>query len=322
MDSAGSKTSSRTAASAPTGMLAAAIVSDLPNDFIVSKSLLADAAEVVDTALAVTEETPKTQVAAFFDVDNTVIRGASSYHLARELYRRKFFGTRDIIRFAVITARYLVEGESKQQIEQVRNRALSIVKGKSVAEVIAVGEEVYDAVLSLRIFEGTKAIIDDHLAKGHQVWFITASPIEVANLIARRLGATGGLGTVAEHENGFYTGAMVGDMMHGDAKATAVLALAEREDLDLAQCYAYSDSLNDLPMMSVVGHPCPINPDARLRKHAKRVGWPIEDFRGRSQKIAGRSVQTMELAGAAWALSVIIRTGRRLVRRRLGTAAP
>ena len=282
-------------------------------------------AEVVTVATQLAEppdDAPATTIAAFFDVDNTVIRGASSYHLARELYRRKFFGLRDIIRFGIITARYLVEGESKEQIAQVRNRALALIKGKSVAEVVAIGEDVYDAVLSLRIFPGTKALIDDHIAAGHQVWFITASPVEIAALIARRLGATGALGTVAEHVDGFYTGQMVGDMMHGAAKSAAVQELANREQLNLAESYAYSDSFNDLPMMTEVGHPCAINPDARLRRYAKNVGWEIEDFRNRRQKMAGHSVQTVELAGAAWTLSVIIRASHRLIRRRLARAVP
>lgn len=264
---------------------------------------------------------PPRKVAAFFDVDNTVIRGASSYHLARELYRRKFFGTKDILRFGLITARYLIEGESKKQIDEVRHRALALIKGKSVAEVIAVGEEVYDTVLSLRIFPGTKAIIDDHLAKGHEVWFITASPTEVGQLIARRLGVTGALGTQGEHEDGFYTGRLVGDLMHGEAKAEAVRKLAAERNLDLSESYAYSDSLNDLPMMRIVGHPCPINPDQRLRRYAKHVNWPIEDFRGRGSKIAGRSVQTAEYAGSLWALSVIARWVYRKLRKSLQTGA-
>jgi len=279
-------------------------------------------AETTTSATTDVVPQPSGKVAAFFDVDNTVIRGASSYHLARELHRRKFFGTRDILRFAVIQLRYLVEGESKKQIDEVRERALSLIKGKSVAEVIAVGEEVYDAVLSLRIFPGTKAIIDDHLAKGHEVWFVTASPAEVGSLIARRLGATGALGTQGEHTDGFYTGRLVGDLMHGDAKATAVRELAAERGLDLGASYAYSDSLNDLPMMRIVGHPCPINPDSRLRRYAKQVGWPIEDFRGRGAKMAGRSVQTAELAGGLWALSVIVRWAWRLVRRLLKRGLP
>ncbi len=257
------------------------------------------------------------QAAAFFDVDNTVIRGASAYHLARELYRRKFFGTFDLVRFAVIQARYLAFGESKDQIDQVRERALSLIAGRTVAEVTAVGEEVYDAVLSLRIFPGTKKLIDEHLAAGDQVWLVTATPVEIGRMIAHRLGVTGCLGTQAEHEYGFYTGRMAGPFMHGAAKAEAVKELAEREGLDLEASYAYGDSLNDLPMMTSVGHPCPINPDRRLRRYASDIGWPIREFRGKRHRVTGRSVQTASWAGAAWVTGVVFRAIRKQVRKRL-----
>ncbi|GAA4725009.1 HAD-IB family hydrolase [Isoptericola chiayiensis] len=260
-------------------------------------------------------ERPRT--AAFFDVDNTIIRGASAFHLARALYQRKFFGTGDLVRFAFIQAKYLLFGESRSQIETVRNKALSLIGGRSVAEITAVGEEVYDTVLELRIFPGTKRLLDEHMAAGDEVWLVTATPVEIGGLIARRLGATGCLGTIADHENGYYTGALVGDLMHGEAKGAAVRELAEREGIDLGGSYAYGDSLNDLPMMRSVGHPCPINPDVRLRRFAKDVGWPIREFRGRSQRVAGRGVRTASWAGAAWVAGLVLRAAQRGVRRRL-----
>jgi HAD superfamily hydrolase (TIGR01490 family) len=262
-------------------------------------------------------DAPRRQAAAFFDVDNTVIRGASAYHLARALYQRKFFGTRDLVRFAVIQTRYLLFGESKDQIDQVRARALGLIAGRSVAEITAVGEEVYDTVLALRIFPGTKKLLDQHIAAGDQVWLVTATPVEIGRLIAHRLGATGCLGTVAEHKDGYYTGRLRGDLMHGAVKAEAVRELAERENLDLDASYAYGDSLNDLPMMAAVGHPCPINPDGRLRRHARDIGWPIREFRGRRHRVAGRSVKTASWAGAAWAAGLVVRAVRRQLRKRL-----
>ncbi|MFC8598532.1 MULTISPECIES: HAD family hydrolase [unclassified Isoptericola] len=257
------------------------------------------------------ESSPPVRAAAFFDVDNTIIRGASAFHLARALYQRRFFGTRDLLRFALIQAKYLLFGESRTQIETVRSRALSLIAGRSVAEITAVGEDVYDTVLELRIFPGTKRLLDEHLAAGDQVWLVTATPVEIGGLIARRLGATGCLGTIGEHSGGFYTGRLVGDLMHGEAKAAAVRELAEREGIDLSASYAYGDSLNDLPMMRTVGHPCPINPDVRLRRHAKEVGWPIREFRGRGRRAAGRSMKTASWAGAAWVAGLVLRSIRR-----------
>lgn len=250
--------------------------------------------------------------AAFFDVDNTIIRGASAFHIARGLRRRGFFTTMDIVRFGWHQARYLLFGENKQQIDKVRSRALSIVEGRSVAEIAAVGEEIYDEVLSLRIYPGTRALLDGHLAAGHQVWLVTASPREIGELIARRLGATGALGTIAEHKDGFYTGRLMGDLMHGEAKAEAVRQVAAREGLDLARCYSYGDSTNDVPILSVVGHPCAINPDSRLRRYAASVGWPIREFRGR-RRAARRGANTAAAAGLLWVLALVWRSLRRML---------
>ena len=259
------------------------------------------------------------KVAAFFDVDNTIIRGASSFHLAVGLYRRGFFRRADLVRFAVHQIRYLTFGENRQQIAEVRSRALEIMHGRSVAELVAIAEDVYDEVLSLRIFPGTQRLLDQHIRAGHEVWLVTATPVEIAEIIARRLGTTGGLGTVAEHTDGFYTGRLVGDLLHGEAKAAAVRGLAEKEGLDLSRSFAYGDSLNDVPILSEVGFPCAINPEGRLRKHAAEVGWPVREFRGR-RNATRRGVDAATVAGSAWVVGLAVRALRRRIRSRWGGA--
>lgn len=259
---------------------------------------------------------PGGATAAFFDLDNTIIRGASAFHLAVGLRARGFFTTWDLVNFGFQHTRYLAFGEDLKQIDRLRGRALSIVAGRSVAEIAAIGEEIWDEVLSLRVFPGTHALLTEHVEAGHQVWIVTASPLEIGELIARRLGATGALGTVAEHVDGFYTGRLVGDMLHGKAKARAVLALAEREGIDLATSFAYGDSMNDVPILSAVGHPVAINPDRRLRRHAREKGWPVQEFRGRSRTAARRGAQTASWAGAVWALGLVVRGVRRALRTR------
>ena len=135
------------------------------------------------------------------------------------------------------------------------------------------------------------------LDQGQRVWLVTAAPIEIATIIARRLGLTGALGTVSEHVDGVYTGELVGEMLHGSAKAVAVKGVAERFGLDLARCSAYSDSYNDLPMLNEVGDPCAINPDARLREYARANGWRIRDYRT-GRKAARAGLFTAAVAGA------------------------
>ena len=259
----------------------------------------------------------RTPAAAFFDVDNTIIRGVSAYHIVRELHRRDFFSLVDVAAFAWHALGYFLVGERARQIEEVRERALGTIKGHSLAEIVAIAEEVYDEVLETKIFPGGREILERHLAAGDQVWLITAGPQEIGELIARRLGATGALGTVAEQRDGYYTGRLVGDMMHGATKATAARAIAEREGVDLADCSAYGDSVNDIPMLSVVGHPYGINPESRLRRHCATVGWPVLDFRRRRASMRRTIGGTAGTAGLAWAVAITIRAVRRRIGARL-----
>jgi HAD superfamily hydrolase (TIGR01490 family) len=236
----------------------------------------AAAAAEVEAALATP---PEVHSAAFFDVDNTMLQGASVFHLARGLYRRRFFTTREISAKAVDQLRFRIRGETPDSVAEARASALAFIAGHRVSEVRTLVEEIFDELMADRIWPGTKALAQMHLDGGERVWLVTAAPVEVAQLMARRLGLTGALGTVAEQVDGVYTGRLVGDILHGPAKAEAVRALALREDLDLSRCAAYSDSANDLPMLELVGHPCAINPDHKLRRHAEAHGWSVRDYR-------------------------------------------
>jgi phosphoserine phosphatase len=101
----------------------------------------------------------------------------------------------------------------------------------------------------------------------------------MADIIAQRLGLTGALGSKASIKNGVYTGGLEGKLLHGMEKAKAIQNLSEEHGFILQDCYSYSDSHNDIPLLQAVGHPCAINPDAILRIRALAEGWPIHDFR-------------------------------------------
>jgi HAD superfamily hydrolase (TIGR01490 family) len=263
-------------------------------DAVVAGEASAAAAQV-EAALQVPLEP---RAAAFFDVDNTVMQGASIFHLARGLYARDFFTARDIGRFAWQQTKFRVVGrEDMGNVHEARETALSFAAGHTVAELTTIGEEVFDEVMATKVWPGTRALAQMHLDAGQRVWLVTATPVEVATVIATRLGLTGALGTVAETEDGVYTGRLVGEILHGEAKAEAVTALARREGLDLGACSAYSDSANDIPMLSLVGHPCAINPDSRLRAHAREHGWRVRDYRT-GRKAVKVGVPTAAAAGA------------------------
>jgi HAD superfamily hydrolase (TIGR01490 family) len=218
--------------------------------------------------------------AAFFDLDNTLMQGASIYWFARGLAARKYISAGDIVRFGVRQLRFrLLAAEHSGDMHATRQSALAFVEGWQVTEMRRLAEEIYDESIAERIWPGTLALAQRHLDAGQQVWLVTAAPVELGEVIASRLGLTGAIGTVAEVADGIYTGALQGDLMHGPAKARAVSALATAEDLDVATCTAYSDSINDLPMLSAVGRAVTVNPDAALRREARRRGWEIRDFR-------------------------------------------
>src|SRR5438270_5377298 len=236
--------------------------------------------------------------AAFFDVDNTMMIGASIFHFARGLAARKYFSTADLAGFAWQQVKFRIGGrETPDDIQASREQALSFVAGRSVAELIRLGEEIYDELMADKIWAGTRALAQMHLDAGQRVWLVTATPIELAAIIARRLGLTGALGTVAESVDGVYTGKLVGDLLHGRAKAHAVRALAAREGLDLKRCTAYSDSQNDVPMLTATGTAVAVNPDPGLRDVARTRGWEIRDFRT-GRKAARIGVPSVLGAGA------------------------
>ena len=222
--------------------------------------------------------------AAFFDVDNTVMRGASMFHFAVGLARRKYFSGREIVGFGVKQIKFVMSGsEDLEDMASATEAALSFVQGRRVSELEHLGEEIFDESMVDKLIPGTLAMAQGHLDAGQQVWLVTATPVELATVIATRLGLTGALGTVAEVRNGVYTGHLDGPPLHGLAKAEAIRAIAAREGLDLSRCSAYSDSSNDIPMLSIVGNPVAVNPDSTLRAHARENGWKIRDFRRREQ---------------------------------------
>jgi HAD superfamily hydrolase (TIGR01490 family) len=242
---------------------------------------------------------PDLTAAAFFDVDNTMMMGASIFHFARGLAARKYFTAGDLAAFAWQQLKFRVGGKelSPEEIHTSREQALSFVAGRPTTELVELGEDIYDELMADRIWSGTRALAQMHLDAGQRVWLVTATPVELATIIARKLGLTGALGTVAETYEGVYTGRLVGDILHGPAKAHAVRALAAKEGLNLRRCTAYSDSANDVPMLSVVGTAVAVNPDPDLRDTARDRGWEIRDFRT-GRKAARIGVPSVLGAGA------------------------
>jgi len=218
--------------------------------------------------------------AAFFDVDNTLVRGSTLYFLGRGMYQRGFFTKADISRFVVANIRFRMTGtEKKEVIEKFQSAATDFIGGHKVDDIKRIGEEIYDEFVSPKLWQGTFEIAKSHLDRGEEVWLVTAAPQDMADIISQRLGLTGALGSKAMIKDGIYTGELEGKLLHGIEKAKAIQKLSQEHGFILEDCYSYSDSHNDIPLLQAVGHPCAINPDAILRIRALAEGWPIHDFR-------------------------------------------
>jgi HAD superfamily hydrolase (TIGR01490 family) len=217
---------------------------------------------------------------AFFDVDNTITRGSTLYFLGRGMYNRGFFTKRDIGSWVLANIRFRMTGTEKDEvISRFQKAATDFIGGHDVKEIRIIGEEIYNEFVSPAIWQGTIELAKEHLNSGDEVWLVTASPEDFANLIAERLGFTGAIGTKAEIHDGKYTGKLTGKLLHGKEKALAIQEMSRTRDINLRDCFAYSDSHNDLPLLSAVGNPRAINPDAKLRIMAFSQGWPVHDFR-------------------------------------------
>ena len=236
--------------------------------------------------------------AAFFDVDNTLIRGSTIYFLGRGMYQRGYFTKKDISRFVLANLRFRLTGkENKDEIQRFQDAATDFIGGHNVKDIEAIAQEIYDEYVSPAMWQGTIDIAQALEAEGIEVYLVTAAPEDMAVLIAKRLGLTGALGSKAEIENGTYTGRMNGALLHGKEKAIAVTELAKEKGFNLSECFAFSDSNNDLPLLLCVGHPSAINPDALLGLRAMAEGWPIHDFR--RARFIGKAISPLVVRLAA-----------------------
>jgi HAD superfamily hydrolase (TIGR01490 family) len=253
------------------------------------------------------------KIGAFFDIDNTIMRGASIFHLARGLFARKILSATDLANFAIAQGKFLTIGsENLSDMARITEDALSFVTGRTSEEVIGLSEEIYDEIMADKVWPGTVQLARTHRAAGHQVWLVSAAPIELANIIATRLGLSGAIATVSEIENGVYTGRLKNQPMHGEQKAIAIEKLAIEHGLDLVHSFAYSDSSNDIPLLNSVGNPTAINPDSALRNHARQNNWPILDFRRqRLVKRYGLPVGATAIALVSAGASLAIAASRR-----------
>jgi HAD superfamily hydrolase (TIGR01490 family) len=222
-----------------------------------------------------TPDEPK--VAAFFDLDKTILAASSTFALGRGLRRRGMLPPHTAARSVYAHASYMVRGADHIQMERMKELLSELVTGWEIEVVGAVVAEALEEVLVPLVFPEATELIRWHQQFGRDVVIISSAADEVVRPIGARLGADQVVGTRMEVVDGRYTG-VIDFYAYGAHKAEVVRRLAEEHGYDLDASYAYSDSATDLPMLSAVGRPHAVNPDRQLIAHAEMHGWPILHF--------------------------------------------
>jgi HAD superfamily hydrolase (TIGR01490 family) len=261
----------------------------------------------------------RARAAAFFDLDKTLMEGASGLHFARAAYRAGILSRRQLARDAWENVRFRLQGSTDEKAEAVRQRVLEAMTGVRRVRMSRLGPEVLAGILP-SVYPQMLEVAWGHQDAGRPAYIVTAASQELSELLARVLVLDGGVGTPYEVRDGHYTGRLAGPFTYREGKAEALRLLAEREGIDLARSYAYSDSESDLPMLRAVGHPVAVNPDSELERIARAEEWEILRFDRlrRRMRLASIAAGVALVGGGGGYLVGRLRPDGRRLRRRSG----
>ena len=215
--------------------------------------------------------------AAFFDLDKTVIAKSSTLAFSRPFFRNGLINRRAVLKGAYAQFVFAASGADAEQVDRLRAHLTSLCAGWDVQQVRAIVEETLHDIVDPLVYAEATELIGQHREAGRDVVVVSASGAEIVTPIAEMIGATHSIGTRMVEANGRYTGE-IDFYCYGENKAIAMKQLAAEQGYDLSTSHAYSDSVTDLPMLEVVGHPTVVNPDRGLRTLAVERGWPVLEF--------------------------------------------
>jgi HAD superfamily hydrolase (TIGR01490 family) len=217
------------------------------------------------------------RVAAFFDLDKTIIAKSSTLAFGRPFLQEGLINRRAALRSAYAQFVFMQSGADAEQMDRMRDQITALATGWDVEQVRSIVDETLHDIVDPLVYAEATELINGHLAQGHDVVVVSASGEEIVAPIAEMVGATYSVGTRMVVADGRYTGE-IEFYCYGENKAAALAEFAERHGYDLTECFAYTDSSTDLPMLEVVGHPTAVNPNRALRKIAVQRGWPVLSF--------------------------------------------
>jgi HAD superfamily hydrolase (TIGR01490 family) len=212
--------------------------------------------------------------AVFFDLDRTLIAGSSAFEFGRAAYKAGLITKRQLARDAWENLVFRLRGSTDSSTDRLKARIGEALRDVRVRDIQRLAPDVLAGVLP-RLYPQMLEIAYGHQDAGRPIFICTAASQEMADLMALVLTFDGAVGSVSEVVDGRYTGREGGPFTYREGKAEAIRLLAEREGIDLAASWAYSDSESDLPMLRLVGHPVVVNPDKELRRVAAEEGWEV-----------------------------------------------
>ncbi|MGY1710094.1 HAD family hydrolase [Geodermatophilus sp. SYSU D00758] len=218
-----------------------------------------------------------TRAAAFFDLDKTVIAKSSTLAFGRPFFQGGLINRRAVLKGAYAQFVFSLSGADAQQMERMREQITRMCTGWDVATVHDIVQETLHDIVDPLVYAEAADLIEEHRAAGREIVIVSSSGAEMVEPIGEMLGVDRVVATRMVTVDGRYTGE-IDFYAYGEHKAEAMREVAAEMGYDLADCYAYSDSVTDLPMLTAVGHPTAVNPDRGLRRAATEQGWPVLEF--------------------------------------------
>lgn len=248
-----------------------------PPTYAGSVTVFDPAAEQSAAGQSAAGTTTHARTAAFFDLDKTIIAKSSTLAFSKPFFAQGLLNRRAVLKSSYAQFIYLLSGADHDQMDRMRAHMTNMCTGWDVEQVKSIVNETLHDIVTPLVFAEAADLIAAHKLCGRDVVVVSASGEEIVAPIARALGATHAMATRMVVEDGRYTGE-IAFYCYGEGKVQAIRELAAREGYPLEHCYAYSDSITDLPMLESVGHPSVVNPDRGLRREALERGWPVMSF--------------------------------------------
>jgi HAD superfamily hydrolase (TIGR01490 family) len=215
-----------------------------------------------------------TRAAAFFDLDKTVIAKSSTLAFGRPFFQGGLINRRAVLKGAYAQFVFSLAGADADQMERMRRQITAMTTGWDVAVVHDIVRETLHEIVDPLVYAEAADLIEAHRAAGREIVIVSSSGAEMVGPIGEMLGVDRVVATRMVTVDGRYTGE-IDFYAYGANKAAAMREVAAEKGWALADCWAYSDSVTDLPMLEAVGHPTAVNPDRGLRKVAAERGWPV-----------------------------------------------